>query len=65
MLTAQQLTPSDVLDLFNKKGVLVYRKVDIQGRPTNYRPIEELQNGIGNDVMNYFGIIQQQHSNDS
>lgn len=57
--SGQQLTPSDVLDLFNKKGVLVYRKVDIQGRPTNYRPIEELQNGIGNDVMNYFGIIQQ------
>jgi len=54
-----QLTPMEVIDLFNKKGVLVYRKVDIQGRPTNYRPIEELQNGIGADVQSYFGIIQQ------
>lgn len=53
-----QMTPMEVIDLFNKKGVLVYRKVDIQGRPTNYRPIEELQNGIGNDVMNYYQIIQ-------
>jgi hypothetical protein len=54
-----QLTPMEVIDLFNKKGVLVYRKVDIQGRPTNYRPIEELQNGIGSDVSSYFSIIQQ------
>jgi len=56
--SGNQLTPMEVIDLFNKKGVLVYRKVDIQGRPTNYRPIEELQNGLGNDVMNYYQIIQ-------
>lgn len=56
--SGNQLTPMEVIDLFNKKGVLVYRKVDIQGRPTNYRPIEELQNGLGGDVLNYYQIIQ-------
>ena len=56
--SGNQMTPMEVIDLFNKKGVLVYRKVDIQGRPTNYRPIEELQNGLGNDVLNYYQIIQ-------
>lgn len=56
--SGNQLTPMEVIDLFNKKGVLVYRKVDIQGRPTNYRPIEELQNGLGSDVLNYYQIIQ-------
>lgn len=55
----KQLTPSEVLDLYGSKGVLVYRKVDISGRPTNYRPIEELENGIGRDVMTYYGIIEQ------
>lgn len=55
----KQLTPSEVLDLYGSKGVLVYRKVDISGRPTNYRPIEELENGIGRDVMSYYGIIEQ------
>lgn len=53
------LTPMEVLDLYNKKGVLIYRKVDISGKATNYRPIEELQNGLGNDAMNYFSLIQQ------
>jgi len=56
--SGNQMTPMEVIDLFNKKGVLVYRKVDIQGRPTNYRPIEELQNGLGQDVLNYYQIIQ-------
>jgi hypothetical protein len=52
-------TPMQVLDLFNKKGVLIYRKVDISGKATNYRPIEELQNGLGSDALNYFALIQQ------
>ena len=55
----KQLTPTEVLDLYGSKGVLVYRKVDIAGRATNYRPIEELNNGIGQDVMTYYQIIQQ------
>ena len=54
----KRLTPMKVLDLYNKTGTLVYRKSDAQGRMTNYKPIEELENGLGRDVMNYWQIIQ-------
>lgn len=53
-----KLTPMQVLDLYNKTGTLVYRKADAQGRMTNYKPIEELENGLGRDVMSYWQIIQ-------
>lgn len=54
----KQLSPMKVLDLYNKTGTLVYRKSDAQGRMTNYKPIEELENGLGRDVMSYWQIIQ-------
>ena len=54
----KKLTPMKVLDLYNKTGTLVYRKSDSQGRATNYKPIEELENGLGRDVMNYWQLIQ-------
>ena len=54
----QQMKPMDVIDLFNKTGTLVYRKADIAGKPTNYKPIEELENGLGRDAMTYYQVIQ-------
>jgi hypothetical protein len=54
----KSLTPLKVIDLFNKTGTLVYRKSDPQGRMTNYKPIEELENGLGRDVMAYYQMIQ-------
>lgn len=54
----KKLTPMKVLDLYNKTGTLVYRKADAQGRMTNYKPIEELENGLGRDIMSYWQIIQ-------
>lgn len=54
----KKLSPMKVLDLYNKTGTLVYRKADAQGRMTNYKPIEELENGLGRDVMSYYQIIQ-------
>jgi len=54
----KKLTPMKVLDLYNKTGTLVYRKADAQGRMTNYKPIEELENGLGRDVMAYWQLIQ-------
>lgn len=53
-----KLTPLKVLDLYNKTGTLVYRKADAQGRQTNYKPIEELNNGIGTDAAAFWQIIQ-------
>lgn len=54
----KKLDPMSVLDLYNKTGTLVYRKADAQGRMTNYRPIEELENGLGRDALNYWQLIQ-------
>ena len=54
----KMLSPMKVIDLFNKTGTLVYRKSDAQGRMTNYKPIEELENGLGRDVMSYWQLIQ-------
>lgn len=54
----KKLNPMKVLDLYNKTGTLVYRKMDAQGRQTNYRPIEELENGLGRDAMSYWQLIQ-------
>ena len=54
----EQMKPMDVIDLFNKTGTLVYRRNDIGGKPTNYRPIEELENGLGRDAMTYYQVIQ-------
>lgn len=53
-----KLTPLKVLELYNQTGTLVYRKTDSSGRPTNYKPIEELENGLGRDVASYWQIIQ-------
>lgn len=53
-----QMKPQDVIDLFNKTGTLVYRRNDIGGKPTNYRPIEELENGLGRDAVSYYQVIQ-------
>lgn len=51
------LTKMEVLSLFKKKGILVYRRVDVPGGGQEMRPIEELQNGIGEDATFFFNSI--------
>jgi hypothetical protein len=51
------LKPMEVVDLYNQTGNLVYRRLDDNGQASNYKPIEELQNGIGSEATEYFGII--------
>lgn len=51
------LKPMEILDLYNQTGNLVYRRLDEQGQASNYKPIEELDNGIGNEAVQYFNII--------
>jgi hypothetical protein len=53
-----KMTPLKVLDLYNKTGTLVYRKLDSQGRASNIKPIEELENGLGRDALSYWQLIQ-------
>lgn len=53
------LKPMDIIDLYNQTGNLVYRRLDDAGQASNYKPIEELDNGIGNEATQYFNIINQ------
>jgi hypothetical protein len=53
----QQMKPLDIIDLYNQTGNLVYRRLDEQGQASNYKPIEELNNGIGSEAGEYFAII--------
>lgn len=55
----KKFTPFDVLDMYDKRGDLVYRKIDAQGRQSSYKPIEELENGLGRDAIVYYDIIQR------
>jgi hypothetical protein len=54
----EAMEPMKLIDLFEKKGILVYRRTDMQGRQMNYKPIEELNNGLGNEATQYFALIQ-------
>lgn len=54
-----EMTPKEVLDLFNKKGTLVYRYLDPTGNASPYKPIEEIENGLGRDVVTYFNLIKE------
>lgn len=53
----QQMKPLEIIDLYNTTGNLVYRRLDEQGSASNYKPIEELNNGIGSEASEYFAII--------
>jgi hypothetical protein len=55
----QELKPEDVIDLFNKKGTLVYRYLDTNGNPSPYKPIEEIENGLGRDIATYYSMIEK------
>jgi D-ribose pyranose/furanose isomerase RbsD len=51
------LKPMEIIDLYNQTGNLVYRRLSDEGNASNYKPIEELDNGIGNEAVQYFNII--------
>jgi hypothetical protein len=53
------LKPMEILDLYNQTGNLVYRRLNDEGNASNYKPIEELDNGIGSEAVQYFNIIKQ------
>ena len=55
----KNLAPHEVVDMFNETGTLVYRRSDLAGNLTHYRPIEEIENGLGKDAIMYYDIIQR------
>lgn len=52
-----KLHPLELLDLFTQTGNMVYRRVDPSGNMSQHKPIEELNNGIGAEAREWFGVI--------
>lgn len=57
--SGKAMTPLDVIDLYNQTGNLVYRAINDEGEQSGYKPIEELNNGIGSEAAAYFDIISR------
>ena len=55
--TDEEMTPLDIIDLFDQSGNLVYRRTNLAGEYANGKPIDELQNGIGSEAHEWFGVL--------
>jgi hypothetical protein len=53
------MKPLDIIDMYNQTGNLVFRAKDDDGEAINYRPIDELNNGLGDEAARYFDIINR------
>lgn len=53
----KSLKPIELIDLYNQTGNLVYRRLNEDGQSANYKPIEELNNGLGGEASEYFSVI--------
>lgn len=53
------MKPLDIIDLYNQTGNLVFRAADDENVQTGYRPITELNNGLGDEAARYFDIINR------
>jgi hypothetical protein len=52
------MKPINILNMFNQTGSLVYRRLNLEGTASNYKPIEELGNGLGTEASEYFNVIR-------
>ena len=52
-----KMTPSDILDLYFQRGVLVTRSTNMNGQQNRMRAVEELQGGVGSSIQEYWTLI--------
>jgi hypothetical protein len=52
-------TPMGILDFYEQTGNLIYRRENMGGDYANGRPIDELNNGIGQEAQEWFNIIRE------
>jgi hypothetical protein len=53
----EKMTPSDILDLYFQRGVLVTRSTNMNGQQNRMRAVEELQGGVGSSIQEYWTLI--------
>tara|TARA_R110002020_G_scaffold11064_8_gene42100 strand:+ start:1197 stop:3593 length:2397 start_codon:yes stop_codon:yes gene_type:complete len=51
-------TPLELQEIYDQTGNIYYRRVDDEGIASNTVPIQELENGIGRDMMQLIQIYQ-------
>jgi len=51
-------TPLELQEIYDQTGNIYYRRVDDEGVASNTVPIQELENGIGRDMMQLIQIYQ-------
>tara|TARA_Y100001937_G_scaffold122713_1_gene184343 strand:- start:1266 stop:3653 length:2388 start_codon:yes stop_codon:yes gene_type:complete len=51
-------TPLELQEIFDQTGNIYYRRTDDEGNATNAFPVQELENGIGRDMMQLIQIYQ-------
>jgi hypothetical protein len=56
----ETLTPPQMLQFYRDTGNLVYRRLDEEGKNASYKPIETLENGIGDEANNWFREVGNQ-----
>jgi hypothetical protein len=52
------LTPKDLIEVYNQTGNIYFRQKDMDGNMSNYRPITELQGGMGQVAQEFLGLLQ-------
>ena len=51
-------TPLELQEIFDQTGNIYYRRMDDEGMASNAVPIQELENGIGRDMLQLIQIYQ-------
>jgi hypothetical protein len=51
-----EMGPLEIQEIYDQTGVFYYRGIDEEGEMKNQKPIQELENGIGNDLSALIGI---------
>lgn len=60
MKEGETLTPPQMLQFYRDTGNLVYRRLDEEGKNASYKPIETLENGIGEEANHWFREVGNQ-----
>lgn len=54
----KRMTPKQILQLYFDTGILLWRRRDASGQQNNWRPINELQNGLNPAALQHFTNLQ-------
>jgi hypothetical protein len=56
----KKLEPFDLIRLYFQRGIVLYADTDASGTPGSSKPIEELENGMANDLVHLMAMLQQE-----